>query len=392
MGFGKGGRNSSRAKQPKTKRERMDQDQGYNRMPRRKLDKESPMSMRKEHGFILVSEEHIRTYVTVAYVLRFNEPLQEEWNGIAAVLARELECDKRTVLTVFERIYEEGDAEAGIKAVERSGRPRKLPPNNPGLAAAGMALNSNLSVSIATEICNKTNEKAGIEPVSSDTVIRNLREYTVVLKERVLRRKTGKKDVDSDWAKARVARVTMTEEMISRGCSLSENTISMSECRAIDIPPLWWDAVIFIDQSHMRAVPAGANGHDGSCSRHQWRVALNAETGLLDPGGVLPQRLSQIQPKFDNHSQGCYAVCLPKPDTPVWLSSFNYTGTKMVSAKECDVADRAEDQRVRRLKGIWRNFNEAEYPYFEKYSKPGEENDMNLLRYRHPMNGRNCVP
>ena len=70
--------------------------------------------------------------------------------------------------------------------------------------------------------------------------------------------------------------------------------MSMEDCKKHDIPPAWFEALVFVDQSHKRAVPAGGNGHDGSTSSHQWRIEINPETGLLDRDGVLPRRVSQI--------------------------------------------------------------------------------------------------
>ena len=377
MGFGKGGVNKKACKPP-NKAARMEEDSQFDRLPRKRLAKDSPLSEREDHGLIAVTEAQIRTYAAVAYIIRFNEPIEDEWNGIAAVIAKELDCDKRTVLSVFERVHDERDAVAGINAAGRSGRPHKLPADNPGLAAAAMALNSNLSVSVATEICNNTNRKIGVEAVSSDTVIRNLREYTVVLKQCVLRRKTGSRDEQSQWAKACLARVTMTERMFALGVGVDANEVTMEDCKKIDIPPAWLDGMIFIDQSHMRAVPAGANGHDGSTSRQQWRVAINPVTGLLDKNGVLPHRVAQIKPKFDQHSQGCYAVCLPEAEKPIWLDTFNYTGRRMVSAKTADDNDIKADKAACKMKGIWTRFN-GEFPYFDKYHKEGEEDDINVL-------------
>lgn len=164
--------------------------------------------------------------------------------------------------------------------------------------------------------------------------MRALREYTVVKRQKVLRRKTGSRNSESDWAKARLACVEMTEQMLQFGIDIDTGKMSMADCPRLDILPLWIDGTVFIDQSHMRAVPVGGVGHAGSTSSHQWRVAINAETGLLDENGVLPERLSQIKPKYDSYSQGAYAVCLVpstrrgEDNTPVWLETYNYTGKR----------------------------------------------------------------
>ena len=72
----------------------------------------------------------------------------------------------------------------------------------------------------------------GIGPVSSSTVICNLRRYTKVMQQRVLRQKTGSRDKESDWAFAQVARVKMTQEMLKNGEEMDKGTLKMEDCHA----------------------------------------------------------------------------------------------------------------------------------------------------------------
>ena len=62
---------------------------------------------------------------------------------------------------------------------------------------------------------------------------------------------------------------------------------------------LYLDGVMFLDQSHTKAVPASGMGQDGSMSRHQYCAAVDTNTGILGPYGMLPERRSQVEVKYE---------------------------------------------------------------------------------------------
>lgn len=155
MPFGKKGKNKPRlsAKKSHQKCNRVAHDSNFNRSPCVSAPKPVNMSQREDNGLIPVTGEQIRTYIGIAFVIHFNEPTQADWDSIANTLREELFCDKRTILAVFERISKSNCIEAGIErnSCAPSGPSRKLPPGNPGLAAAALGLNSNFS-SIPTSV------------------------------------------------------------------------------------------------------------------------------------------------------------------------------------------------------------------------------------------------
>ena len=64
-----------------------------------------PLRDREAHGMIPVSEEQIRTYIAVAFALRFDEPAKEEWSSAKKILCQEVGVTERTVLKIFGRAH-----------------------------------------------------------------------------------------------------------------------------------------------------------------------------------------------------------------------------------------------------------------------------------------------
>ena len=162
----------------------------------------STMAEAEAAGFQVCSQEQLRTYCVVAYRRRFEEPDEVEWAGHCAQLSKETGMNKQTIREVFRKCRD------GVKEPEKqkegAGRPRKLPSDNPGLVAAAIALNSGQSPNMATELCNRENESMGVR-VCRNTLMATLEAATDVQCVATLRAKTGKKDTNSPWAKARLA-------------------------------------------------------------------------------------------------------------------------------------------------------------------------------------------
>ena len=88
------------------------------------------------------------------------------------------------------------------KRQKGSGRKMKLSADNEGLVAAAAALNAGTPIPMAVEICNSRN---AVElKVCRNTLLSSLKKYTDHDIRTIPRRKTGKKDKESEWAKARL--------------------------------------------------------------------------------------------------------------------------------------------------------------------------------------------
>jgi hypothetical protein len=166
--------------------------------------------------------------------------------------------------------------------------------------------------------------------------------------------------------------------MFELGKLLEAGKITMADCKAEDLHPLFTDGIIYSDQNHCKAVLGGGNGHAGSSGGHQYRISQDPETGaplLKSKGGVWPERRHQAKPKFDTESRGCYSVAVPIINgvrEPQFLPTFNYTGTKMLSVKQYRSAIKTAFSYARTAKGVWSRYNGAN-PFFDRYYKSGDE-------------------
>ena len=390
MPFGRGGRVASKKNQgKKSTRVASDKERsGSHRLGNHRPTKQVKMTQREDAGLIPVSLEQIRSYIAGSFIFRYKEPETTDWSEHAKELSIEIGVDTRTIYSVFHMLKETRDFTEATTMADRSGRPTKLKSDNPGLVAAACALNMGVSPNQAVHVCNSVNRnkfeknengREEEEPVtiSKWTLLRTLRKFTKVFHQRVLRRKTGSRDVESNWAKARLQRCLMTKEMFKMGEALDKGEITWQKIRQVDLLPLYLDGIVFVDQSHVRAVPAGGTGQDASMARHQYRIAVNPKDGRLDPHGVLPERRTQIKPKYNSHSQGCYAICMPA-GKPMFLETYNYTGKKMGSVKTGEAAWKVEVVRVKGLRREWRQHNDTANPYLSRYGSAAEQHDLEV--------------
>jgi len=101
---------------------------------------------------------------------------------------------------------------------------RKLPPDNPGLVAAAVAINNGISQRLAVDYCNQTNKRLNVEcpEIGRTQLMETIRAYTDVTEDSLLQRKTGSRDENSPWAKARNERCMMEIEQIEASPTASE--------------------------------------------------------------------------------------------------------------------------------------------------------------------------
>ena len=295
--------------------------------PKRRMN-----TSRLEQGLIPVTIEQTKAYIAGAYIWRYNEPLEEDWIEYSKQFGAEISVDPRSIRAVWAILKDTNDFECATVSQYRSGRPTKLKKDNKGLIQAVAALNMGVSPEQAM-LCNVVNASMSPEGDTPVTVCRNtlmatIKQHTTVLCQRVLPRKTGSRDAISEWAKARLMQCKMTLEMFHLGKELDNQRTTWSYIREKDLFLLYLDGIVFTDQSHLRAVPAGGTGQVGSMSRHQYRISVNKDTGELDPAGVIPKRRSQIRVKYDSYAQGCYSVIMPTINgkkAPRFLETFDYT-------------------------------------------------------------------
>jgi hypothetical protein len=139
------------------------------------------LSEREGMGLLKLDQEMVRNYVIVAYATRFQEPAEEDWKSIIAILISEgVPTSARTIRQIFKNC-QAGNTSAKQKS--GAGRKRKLEPDNVGLAAAARALNGGISPKFATEICNEANrisQGEDYEPVCRNTLMDAIDQYNLL--------------------------------------------------------------------------------------------------------------------------------------------------------------------------------------------------------------------
>jgi hypothetical protein len=354
-------------------------DDGYDEEDGKALRKmQLGMEEKQSLGMDFVKEEEVRVAIKVAYVLEFDSPDESEWKPVVTLLRKRWGVSRRLIQKVFK------GCRAGSANPEKrqkgGGRKPKLEKDNAGLIAGVAALNGSASPKMATEICNAVNPPE--LKVCRNTFMRTIEAYTDCESVAILRRKTGSKDPESDWAKARVVIANQMLAQVKLGKEIDDNLVSLSAAFE-DVeknnapPPIFPDGVLFCDENHSVASLGGA-GHESSFSRRQHRVAVDPDTGELKrvaDGGVVPKRKFRVVPKYSTEARGCYGACCPVIDgveKAQFIETFDYTEKKLISLKAYKILMQKEMAYRRKMKSQgWRNYNGAN-PYLERYGNDWE--------------------
>ena len=227
MVFGKGGKaNKKKVTAHKSTRNKVQRSKAMNKLPCKQkrpneaADEGRPVSGKKKQaarpsrseadalGKIHINEEQFRIYYLICYQCRFDEPAEGDWPECVATIQSEVGGTKETIT----RVCTFRDAATGDPyCYERkagTGAKRKLERDNPGLTAAALAMNVGVPPTLAVEICNSVNNNNNIDiSVCRNTLISTLRAYTDVQSCRIQRRKTGSKNLEGDWAVARLTSI-----------------------------------------------------------------------------------------------------------------------------------------------------------------------------------------
>ena len=136
---------------------------------------------------------------------------------------------------------------------------------------------------------------------------------------RRLTMKTGKRDADSQWAKARVIQCQhYLNEM-----AMNPQMIGPWKPHHI---PLILDQIVWFDEKHRKCV-LGCN------SKHEYQIARNTFDDMpTEPefGGVFPPRMPTTKEKFPEEARACFGaafVTLPDgTEKGVKADPYDYTG------------------------------------------------------------------
>jgi hypothetical protein len=341
-------------------------------------DRPLTMVEKKSYGIDYVTQKEVRIAIKVAYIREFHSPDEEEWKKIVTNLQNRYGLSRKVIKRVF-IMCRDGVANPEKQKVG-AGRKAKLGHDNVGLIAGAAALNGSASPSMARDICNATNAQDGHPElkVSKNTFMQTIKASTDCESVSILRRKTGSKDPESAWAKARMVFATQLTEQVKLGQDI-DNGVTSSQQVFEEVengsrpPPIYRDGILFCDENHNKACIGGA-GHDSHSSKKQWRIAVCPKTGALKrlkEGGVQPSRKYRVVAKYTTEARGCYAACINGEGQGEFMETFDYTGATLLSLKKYNVKVNEELARRRKQKGEWKNFNGAN-PYLERYGDDWE--------------------
>ena len=333
------------------------------------------MEQRKSFGMDVLTQEELRIAIKVLYMWKYESPAESEWKPIITELKSEIGVSRNSIKKVFKGCR---DGRANPEKKQKGGgRKPKLAEDNAGLIAGVAALNGSASPRMATQICNAENPPE--LRVCRNTFMNTIKIYTDHEEVAILRRKTGSKDPESDWAKARVTIATQMLAQIKLGRDIDANN-SLLEPTFEDVekkstqPPIFPDGVIFCDKNHSVASLGGA-GHKGSFGRRQNRIAVHPKTGRLlrlASGGVMPKRKFRVVAKYTTEARGCYGVCCPVIDGiehGQFIETFDYTEKKLLSIKAYKIQMEKEMSYRRNMKSQgWKDYVSAS-PYLDWYGK-----------------------
>jgi hypothetical protein len=159
-------------------------------------------------------------------VREFHSPPKSDWKPIVTVLKKRLGVARKSIQRVFKGCRD-GSANPEKKQ-KGGGRKPKLAEDNAGLIAGVAALNGSASPKMATKICNAANPPE--LRICRNTFMRTIKAYTDCESVAILRRKTGSKDPESDWAKARVIIATqmLAQTKLGRDIDADNNLLQVA--------------------------------------------------------------------------------------------------------------------------------------------------------------------
>jgi hypothetical protein len=318
---------------------------------RQKSAKAAATAARKKRR---LSEPDERTAIKTVYT-QIGKPPPSDWagkGGTISVIRRRLNLggSPRKVRRTLEDLAAQGDAFDPKAASRRGGRKRKLSVVECEIAAD--MLRRGLGLSQSTITLNVIRAKNNQGKVARTTVRDSVRALVGAESRRTVKRATGNKDKDSNWAKARLQQAKQYKDQLARGGVATTRRAALVACAGLELCQIaWWD------EKHSKCVL-------GPSGKFQWTFTVGPDFRFLAPenGGKLFEPAKVIQPKFDQEARFAFGVMMKRADggrreVGVRLPPFEYTGKKMLGLAAYEKAVREEVTKTATKKGCWAPYN-----------------------------------
>jgi len=224
-----------------------------------------------------------RVAIKYLFVAQLGSPQESEWTELQTVqtIIRNLRIsgDSRLVKSLLRNILEE--QRSGKKPVERRGRKSKVPLDSPQADLIYRSLSAGMSTLSTTILLNKYRVDIRKDTVSLSAVQGFILRSDIIDRSRRLSTKSGKKDVGSPWAKARLNQFLQFQHQLAYGDSKEHGIPFCVPPQYADAAPMHLDAIVWWDEHHRKVIL-------GHVPKFENRVALKdgvataiAESGIL---------------------------------------------------------------------------------------------------------------
>ena len=221
-----------------------------------------------------------------------------------------------------------------------------MPLDSPQADLIYRSLGAGLSTLSTTILLNKYRVDLGKDTVSLSAVQGFILRSDIIDRSRRLSTKSGKKDVGSPWAKARLNQFLQFQHQLAYGDSKEQGIPFCVPPQYKDAPAMHLDAIVWWDEHHRKVIL-------GHVSKFENRVAMkDGVVTALAEGGVLPAKMHNTVTKYAKEARGLFGVAVVN-GVGMKAAPFTYTNRLVVGMKAYDGHVTVELARVRRLKGQW---------------------------------------
>ena len=158
--------------------------------------------------------------------------------------------------------------------------------------------------------------------------------------------KSGKKDVESPWAKARLQQFLQFQYQLEYGDVLEQGIPFCAPPQYKDAPAMHLDGIVWWDEHHRKVIL-------GHVSKFENRVAmLDGVATAVGEGGVLPAKSHNTVTKYAKEARGLFGVAVVN-GVGMKAAPFTYTNRLVVGIKRWNAEQDAELVRVQSLGKAW---------------------------------------
>ena len=305
--------------------------------------------------------------VTIEYffVAILQTPPESEWKTLRTVstimeYARIPVASTECVKTQLRHILEEKNS--GSKCIEKRGRKCLIKLDSAHAQIIYRSLSIGMSTREVTFLVNEQRLYAKMTAVSLSTIQAFIQRSDIIHRSKRLSIKSGNKDENSPWAKARFRQCLQLEFQFQYGNSLDEGIPFVVPPEYKDTPPMYIDGIVWWDEHHRKVIL-------GHMAKTENRIAMvdGVPTSPQD-GGTFAEKSPNTVPKYSDEARGLFGVALVN-DEGKRAEPYNYTGRTVVGMKRFEEERQKELARVLPLKGQWGAVGAG---YKERYAEAGE--------------------